>query len=69
MLTQQMSLGMLTDIIAYTINLPLPQKQQLLNEWQVDRRAALLLTQLEQLLGKPTSSSLSRPFPPTFSRN
>ncbi len=70
LLSQQISLGMLTDIVAFTINLPLPLKQQLLNEWQVDRRAGLLLRQMEQLLGKPLAgSSAVRIFPPEFSPN
>ena len=70
LLAQQISLGMLTDIVAFTINLPLPLKQQLLNEWQVDRRAGLLLTQMEQLQGKTLAgSSAVKNFPPEFSAN
>jgi ATP-dependent Lon protease len=71
LLAQQISLGMLTDIVAFTLNLPLPLKQQLLNEWHVDRRAALLMSHLEQAQGQPHSlvSAAARAFPPEFSAN
>jgi Lon protease-like protein len=72
LLAQQISLGMLTDIVAFTINMPLPLKQQLLSEWNVDRRAALLLESLQHML-HPTESGVisgaARSFPPEFSPN
>jgi Lon protease-like protein len=71
LLSQQISLGMLTDIVAFTINLPLPLKQQLLNEWHVDRRAALLFEALQRMLNPAGGlvSGASRVFPPEFSAN
>lgn len=70
LLAQQISLGMLTDIVSFTINLPLPLKQQLLNEWHVDRRAALLYEALERML-HPGADHVAgvRSFPPEFSVN
>lgn len=69
LLAQQISLGMLTDIVAFTVNLPLPLKQQLLNEWHVDRRASLLLESLERMLHPGGQTPAARTFPPMFSRN
>lgn len=71
LLAQQISLGMLTDIVAFTINLPLPLKQKLLNEWHVDRRAQLLLEHFNQSQGETSSlvSGAMRTFPPEFSAN
>lgn len=71
LLAQQISLGMLTDIVAFTINMPLPLKQQLLNEWHVDRRARLLLESLQRMMnpGGGLVSGASRVFPPEFSAN
>jgi ATP-dependent Lon protease len=71
LLAQQISLGMLTDIVAFTINLPLPLKQELLNQWHVDRRASLLLEHLKQAHGEPASlvAGAMRSFPPQFSEN
>lgn len=71
LLAQQISLGMLTDIVGFTINLPLPLKQQLLNEWHVDRRAALLLEALQRMMNPEGGlvSGASRVFPPEFSTN
>jgi ATP-dependent Lon protease len=71
LLAQQITLGMLTDIVAFTLSLPIELKQQLLNEWHVDRRAATLLAELEKLQGKPSGlvAGASRSFPPEFSAN
>jgi ATP-dependent Lon protease len=71
LLAQQISLGMLTDIVAFTINLPLPLKQQLLNEWHVDRRARLLLEHLQHSQGETSGlvAGAMRSFPPEFSSN
>jgi uncharacterized protein len=71
LLSQQISLGMLTDIVSFTISLPLPLKQQLLNEWHVDRRAAVLLEALQRMMnpGSGLAGGGSRTFPPEFSVN
>jgi ATP-dependent Lon protease len=75
LLVSQVSLGMLTDIFSYTLGFPLPVKQRLLAEWNVDRRAKLLSDQLSKLARRagPTDSageeSSDRPYPPRFSLN
>jgi Lon protease-like protein len=71
LLSQQISLGMLTDIVSFTISLPLPLKQQLLNEWHVDRRATLLVDALHRMMNadSPITPSGARLFPPEFSVN
>jgi Lon protease-like protein len=62
------SLGTLTDVIAYALDLDLRVKQSLLAEPCVDRRATMLLSHLDM------ASRDSRPlalagFPPAFSTN
>jgi uncharacterized protein len=68
LLGQQISLGMLTDIISYTLDLGLTLKQQLLCEPVVDRRAELLCEFFEHQAKHPTEQS-DKPFPPRFSNN
>lgn len=65
LLGSQITLGMLTDIVAYTINLNLESKVRLLGETDVVRRAELLL---EAIDGRPAGGG-PRPFPPRFSVN
>jgi uncharacterized protein len=64
-LVSEVPLGMLTDILAFTLKFDLEVKEQLLREADVDRRAELLLTQIEaEAAGrKPVR------FPPDFSMN
>lgn len=80
LLTQQLPLGILTDIIAYAVNLPIGIKQLLLGEANVQIRFETLMEHLEPLLeGKPitandtvhpTQSPLNnKSFPPPFSDN
>ncbi len=71
LLGEQMPLGILTDLIAYAINLPLAIKQQLLAEANVDIRCRLLLRCLKQRLepDDAASSSVTDGFPPRFSEN
>ncbi len=80
LLTQQLPLGILTDIIAYAINLPVTVKQLLLGEANVKIRFQTLMDHLEPLLdGKPNatidttrpahSSETHKSFPPPFSDN
>jgi ATP-dependent Lon protease len=70
LLAGEVSLGVLTDLVAYTLELGIAAKQQLLDEVDVDRRAQLLL---EILANQPQSSSRCGPssncFPPGFSAN
>lgn len=69
---QPFPLGTLTDIIAYTLNLPLAVKQQLLAEPNVDIRCRILLRCLKQKLETTKGASTTQPteeFPPPFSEN
>lgn len=65
LLGSELSLGALTDIVGYTIDLPIAVKQQLLSEVNVDSRAEILLDQL----GERQSPRSRPPFPPEFSNN
>lgn len=65
LLGTQITLGMLTDIVAYTIDLDLEWKMRLLAECNAFRRTRLLL---EALAGRP-AAAFPRPFPPQFSVN
>ncbi|HEY2839706.1 MAG TPA: LON peptidase substrate-binding domain-containing protein [Pirellulales bacterium] len=59
-------LAALTDIIGFTLDLPLPLKETLLAECNVLSRARRLLNYLE---GDAESSERGPKFPPEFSRN
>lgn len=61
LLGSQVPLGMLTDIVAYTLDIDLDFKERLLVETSVDRRAELLLDHL--------SRARKAIFPPAFSLN
>lgn len=65
LLGNQITLGMLSDIVAYTINLDLESKIRLLGECDVMRRTQLLL---EAMDGRPEAGG-PKPFPPPFSVN
>ena len=71
MLAGQVALGMLTDIFSYTLGFPLSLKQRLLAEWNVDRRARMLIEKLSRLAGQlePLPATGSDEFPPRFSLN
>jgi uncharacterized protein len=74
LLGRPLDLGLLTDLIAYTIQLPIEMKQQLLQDTNVDSRAQVLIELLETNLAKQRASDDSacsdRPhFPPPFSAN
>ena len=70
LLGEQMPLGILTDMIAYALSLPLAVKQQLLAEPNVDIRCRLLLRCLKQRLESASHSTpSSEGFPPPFSEN
>jgi Lon protease-like protein len=62
------SLGTLTDVIAYALDLELPLKQALLTEPCVDRRATMLLSHLGSACRDTRPLSLAG-FPPAFSTN
>jgi ATP-dependent Lon protease len=70
LLGSDVSLGVLTDVIGYVLDIPVAEKQNLLAEVNAHRRAELLLTHLtaaaeEHSLGPSGTSG----FPPTFSPN
>lgn len=63
------SLGTLTDVIAYALDLDLRVKQSLLTEPCVDRRATMLLAHLQSASSDTRPRSLASGFPPAFSTN
>ena len=71
LLASQASLGMLTDIFAFTLGFPTAVKQRLLAEWNVERRAKLLCEKLSALTQRLDASPPVEPteFPPRFSLN
>ena len=70
LLGTDMSLGMLTDVIGYMLDLDICEKQVLLTEVDVVRRAELLLRHLTALASDhtPNGSGIAS-FPPQFSTN
>ncbi|MEO8268887.1 MAG: LON peptidase substrate-binding domain-containing protein [Aureliella sp.] len=69
---KQLPLGILTDTIAYALQLPLAIKQQLLAEANVDIRSRLLTRCLEQKIhGRNNAGDepATDEFPPRFSEN
>jgi uncharacterized protein len=65
LLGNQITLGMLADIVAYTIDLDIEIKLKLLAECDVFRRTLMLL---EAVASRPVAG-VARKFPPDFSRN
>lgn len=62
-------LGILTDLMTFTLGLPLPLKQQLLAEANVDVRCRLLSRCLKELVRARESQDPNDEFPPKFSSN
>lgn len=77
LVSKQLPLGIMTDIITHAITLPLPIKLQLLAEGNVDIRCRILTRCLEQKLKEEGGSadsaecgeSFPQGFPPEFSDN
>jgi ATP-dependent Lon protease len=69
LLHRELPLGVLTDIVAFTMKLDLPLKQRLLSEQNVDARANLLLEWLSSWPADTEMPDESRGFPPRFSDN
>jgi Lon protease-like protein len=74
LLTRQLPLGVLTDVIAFAVNLPLATKQYLLGEPDVEARYRVLIDNLTTLvepsdIAEATPRGLRRGFPPPFSAN
>jgi Lon protease-like protein len=68
MLSGALPLGVLTDLAAYALPLEGDVQQHLLAECRVQRRAEILLTEVEKL-AVAKASAAKVPFPPTFSEN
>lgn len=80
LLTHQLPLGMLTDIIGYAVSLPISVKQSLLGEADVLARYQTLMEHIGPLVkstdvddlppqGKPQAETEKATFPPPFSDN
>jgi ATP-dependent Lon protease len=67
LLASDVPLGLVADIVAHTLSLALPTKLELLGECNVDRRAELLIAQVEHM--QREASAPRAPFPPKFSDN
>jgi Lon protease-like protein len=67
LLSVDMQLGTLTDLIGYTLDFDVSFKADLLREVNVDRRAEAILRQLEIEIGAPSTGRAK--FPPDFSSN
>jgi len=65
---ENVTLGTLTDVISYALDLGLPLKQGLLSEACVDRRATMLISHLDQTKSEPSAVGAGA-FPPGFSEN
>ena len=65
----EMPLGTVCDLVAHRLNLDPTCKQRLLEELEVDRRAALLLEQLGPAADPLLSATGNQDFPPEFSAN
>ena len=65
LLGSQITLGMLSDIVSYTIDLDLDLKLRLLTECDVFRRVRLLMEAIEAR----GPAGMGRTFPPDFSLN
>jgi Lon protease-like protein len=66
LLDAHVSLGVLTDVLSYALDLDLPAKETLLSESNVYRRAELILECLANMDATPGQSAS---FPPDFSSN
>ncbi len=64
-----LSLGTLTDVISFALDLTVRAKQALLAETNVDRRANMLLGHLKIAASDTFAHSLTAGFPPAFSSN
>ena len=65
---KNISLGTLTDVIAYALDLNLCEKQALLDELDVDRRARTLLGHLQALVRRAVFACCRGRFPPGIQR-
>ena len=66
---KNMSLGTLTDVIAYALDMELDDKQRLLSTSDVDERARRVLAHLNASARQPCVAAADGGFPPLFSAN
>jgi ATP-dependent Lon protease len=69
MFAQQLPLGLMTDLAAYSLSLSMQLKMQLLAESRADVRAQMLIKHLDRAVADQSASSRSELFPPPFSVN
>jgi Lon protease-like protein len=69
LLENDVSLGMLTDVLSYTLDINLDAKQALLEETNVYDRAEMILKHLAALTGTCGCEKEADKFPPLFSTN
>jgi Lon protease-like protein len=69
LLENDVSLGMLTDVLSYTLDIALDAKQVLLEELNVYHRAEMLLRHLQALACTQSGEKNEDRFPPHFSEN
>ena len=69
LMNHRVPLGVLADIISFTMKFDVAFKQQLLGEANVERRARMLVTELRQLDDSHAIRDDNHPFPPPFSSN
>ena len=67
MLGAETALGVLADLLAYSLPIPLSLKTRILCEFNIDRRIELLLEHLQDSQG--SSEKHPEQFPPDFSQN
>lgn len=69
LLASDVSLGVLTDVLSYMLDLGMERKQQLLAEIDVYRRTELLLASLAEATAECSETAVANAFPPAFSVN
>jgi Lon protease-like protein len=69
LLDARVPLGVLVDVMAHALSLPIGLKQALLNEPSIEHRCAVIQERLEQIERIAGSLPRPRPFPPDFSPN
>ncbi len=69
LLDARVPLGVVVDVMAHALSLPIGLKQALLNEPSIENRCTVIQDRLEQIERIAGSIPRDRPFPPDFSPN
>jgi ATP-dependent Lon protease len=69
LMNHRLPLGVLTDVISFTMKFDVELKQRLLSEANVDQRAKMLVEELRRLESGDAFDDDDHPFPPAFSSN